>query len=320
MAYLNPTLYLWLPSLYPICMDRALREFLGYLAVEKGLAVNTRHAYRRDLEKYLRFLHDQGVAKFEDVEPETLTFFLDALIKSGRAPATLARTIASLRTFHKFLLLEGWVSKNPTDDLRTPRRSLRLPGVLSIEQVKLILDQPFPTTPAGLRDKTIIEVLYSCGLRVSELVLLDVADLDLEGGYLRCLGKGSKQRVVPFGQTAQDALLDYLAQRQMLARENYLEQAIFLNTRGRRLSRQSCWKITKKYASNVGIAHLYPHSLRHSFATHLLKGGADLRAVQEMLGHSSISTTQIYTSLSRDDLQEIYRESHPRARIGTRSV
>lgn len=295
-------------------MGPDLAEFLTYLTIEKGLAVNTRGAYRRDIEKYLNFLEASDL-NLGRVRPENVTVFLDSMKKQGRAPASMARMVASLRAFHKFLAFENRVETNPTSDLRAPKKHLRLPGVLSIEQVQALLDQPFPRSPAGRRDKAIIEVLYSCGLRISELVSLDMRDLDFEGGYLTCLGKGSKQRLVPFGGAAREALEDYLGLRKVLQKENYREQAVFLNIKGRRLSRQSGWKITRKYAETVGIKNLYPHSLRHSFATHLLKGGADLRAVQEMLGHASISTTQIYTSLSRDDLREIYRESHPRSRL-----
>ncbi len=290
-------------------------EFMSYLTIEKGLAINTCLAYERDIKAYLEWLTKQGFAGLETVRPDDVTLFLDSQRLKGRAPTSVARVIASLRSFHKFLLMENHLATNPTEDLRTPKKPLRLPGVLTIEAVDSILAQPFPRTPTGRRDRAIIETLYSCGLRVSELVSLDIQDLDFEGGYLLCMGKGSKQRLVPFGQAATDALEDYLALRSVLTKGDYSQQAVFLNVRGGRLSRQSCWQITKKYAANVGIKNLYPHSLRHSFATHLLKGGADLRAVQEMLGHASISTTQIYTSLSRDDLREIYHESHPRAKL-----
>jgi integrase/recombinase XerD len=311
----KPTLYLRLSYYYASDVDRILMEFLGYLTIEKGLAANTCSAYERDVSKYLNFLVGAGIADLNSVEAENVTAFLDSLKKSGMAAASVSRAIASLRAFHKFLVLENQLPSNPTEDLRSPRKPLRLPGVLTIEQVRAILEQPFPETGRGRRDRAIIETLYSCGLRVSELVSLNLADLDFEDGYLLCLGKGSKQRLVPFGWAAKEALQDYLLSRSALSRGSHLEQAVFLNAQGRRLSRQSCWKITKKYAAKVGVKNLYPHSLRHSFATHLLKGGADLRAVQEMLGHASISTTQIYTSLTREDLHEIYRESHPRAQM-----
>lgn len=316
MSDLNPTLYLWAASFYPIHMKHALMEFISYLTIEKGLAINTCRAYERDISHYLAWLEEHDISSLQEVQPATITGFLDSLKKVGRAPNSIARTVASIRSFHRFLVLEEHATNNPTEDLRTPKKPARLPNVLSIEQVRSILEQHFPPTPSGRRDRAIIEVLYSCGLRVSELVSLDLPDLDFDGGYLLCMGKGSKQRLVPFGEAAAAALQDYLSSRQVLSKGDYTQQAVFLNVRGGRLSRQSCWSITKKYAESAGVKNLYPHSLRHSFATHLLKGGADLRAVQEMLGHASISTTQIYTSLSRDDLWEIYHESHPRAKGG----
>ncbi|HEB13164.1 MAG TPA: site-specific tyrosine recombinase XerD [Actinobacteria bacterium] len=296
-------------------MERLLGDFLSYLTVEKGLSTNTCLAYRRDLKKYLSFLSARGIESIDDVNPELITGFLDSLRRSNQAPASVARAVASLRTFHKFLVVEDDATANPTQNLVTPKKPLRLPGVLSIEQVNQLLSQPFPKTPAGRRDRAILETLYACGLRVSELAGLDVDDIDFDGSYLVCFGKGSKQRLVPFGSRARETLADYMSLRGVLAKGNRRESALFLNVRGTRLSRQSCWKLVKLYALRVGIKRMYPHTLRHSFATHLLKGGADLRAVQEMLGHASVSTTQIYTTLTRDDLREIYRESHPRAAL-----
>lgn len=291
-----------------------LTEYIGYLTIEKGLARNSCLAYKRDLTKYMMFLEDLGISRPDDIRPEIITDFLDSLKQCGQAPTSIGRSVACLRGFHKFLILEDISSVNPTENLVTPKKPLRLPGVLSIEQIRALLSQSFPPTPGGRRDRAMLETLYACGLRVSELLGLDIDDLDFDGDYLICTGKGSKQRLVPFGAGARESLQEYISLRSILCRNDYREKALFLNTRGKRLSRQSCWKIVKIYAAQVGIVRIYPHSLRHSFATHLLKGGADLRAVQEMLGHASVSTTQIYTSLSREDLREIYRESHPRAR------
>ncbi len=296
-------------------MEETLSEFIGYLTIERGRSSNTCESYNRDLKKYISFLSENEIGDFDQIKPPDITGFLSALRSSGQAPSSVARAAASIRSFHKFLVLEDIADQNPAENLEAPKKALRLPGVLSIELVEKLLAQPFRPGPAGRRDKAIIEVLYSCGLRVSELVGLDVDDLDLAEGYVTCIGKGNKQRLVPFGAGAQTTLHDYLSLRSKLGGQIRPEPALFLNQRGTRLSRQSCWKITKRYAARVGIERIYPHSLRHSFATHLLKGGADLRAVQEMLGHASISTTQIYTSLSRDDLREIYEESHPRARL-----
>lgn len=292
-------------------MDQ-LSEFLNHLSVEKGLSLNSRMAYERDLRKYLDFLKSKNIS-FEDVDTDTVTSFLDYLKKIGLSPASRARNISALRSFYKFLLLEGYQGDNVVSDIDSPVKVRYLPGVLSVEQVKRILSFP-DDTPIGKRDGLIIELLYSAGIRVSELVDLDIGDIDIDTGYLTCTGKGSKQRVVPLGRIATSATCEYLQNGRPRIMKNSGEKGLIINTRGTRLSRQSCWKIVKKYADRAGIKDVYPHSLRHSFATHLLTGGADLRAVQEMLGHSSITTTQIYTSLSRQDLKEIYSESHPRAR------
>jgi integrase/recombinase XerD len=299
---------------YAVTMETLLNEFLSYIAVEKGLSPNSCLAYKRDLKKYLEFLGEAGLTNIKQAEPELITGFLDSLRRAGQAPNSVARAVSGLRSFHKFLVLEGFTDANPTDHLRSPKKPLRLPAVLPLDQIESILSQPFPATPAGRRDRAIIELLYSCGLRVSELASLDVGDIDFEDGCLICTGKGSKQRLVPFGRRAAEALSDYLPLRPVLSGQNYREKALFLNFRGKRLTRQSCWALLKRYAAKAGVEKVYPHRLRHSFATHLLTGGADLRAVQEMLGHSSVSTTQIYTSLSKQDLREIYREAHPRAK------
>lgn len=292
-----------------------MEEFIAYISIERGLASNTVKSYTRDLKKYLAFLEEKRI-NFLSATANDITDFLASLKKQHFSEASLARMVATLRAFHKFLVVEGLTNNNPAEDLKTPKKPLRLPFCLSLEQVEAILNQKFPSTPAGYRDKAILETLYATGLRVSELINLDVEDVDFEAGYIICFGKGSKQRVVPFGSKAHKSLEEYLRfGRPVLLKANWRQKALFLNSRGGRLTRQSCWQIVKKVAKRAGIKKIYPHSLRHSFATHLLKGGADLRAVQEMLGHASISTTQIYTSLSREDLKEIYFETHPRARL-----
>lgn len=289
-----------------------LSEYLNYLAVEKGLAKNSRMAYERDLRKYLDFLKSENT-DINQASTEQLILFLDLLRKTGQSPASVARIISATRSFYKFLLLEGHCSQNAAANVRTPKKPRYLPGVLSIEEIGRILDVS-DNTPLGLRDRAILELLYSAGIRVSELTGLDVDDIDFESGYLTCFGKGSKQRVVPLGRAALDIAGRYLRDGRPALAKGYREKALIINSHGRRLSRQSCWKAVKKYAARAGVSPVYPHSLRHSFATHLLIGGADLRAVQEMLGHASIATTQIYTTLSRQDLKEIYLESHPRAK------
>ncbi len=292
-------------------MDR-LSEFLNYLSVEKGLSGNSRMAYERDLKKYLSYLESKNT-KLEDVDTDRITAFLDHLKKVGLSPSSRARNLSALRSFYKFLLLEGYQGENVVSDIDSPVKIRYLPDVLSVAEVEKILSFP-DDTPTGKRDRLIIELLYSAGIRVSELVGLDIGDVDIDSGYLNCTGKGQKQRVVPLGGVAARATREYLQNGRPRIVKNSGEKGLIINTRGTRLSRQSCWKVVKKYANRAGIKDVYPHSLRHSFATHLLAGGADLRAVQEMLGHSSITTTQIYTSLSRQDLKEIYFEAHPRAR------
>lgn len=293
---------------------KSVSEFLAYLSIERGLADNTVKAYQRDLAKYQAFLEQKKVS-YNTATAADITEFFNNLKQKNFSPASLARLTATLRAFYKFLLMEGLIKSSPTADLKTPKKPLRLPHALTIEQVEAVLNQKFPPTPAGYRSKAILETLYATGLRVSELTSLDLDDVDFEADYLICFGKGSKQRVVPFGSQAKKSLQAYLRfSRPVLLRNNWRQKALFLNARGGRLSRQSCWQIVKQAAKQAGIKKIYPHSLRHSFATHLLKGGADLRSVQEMLGHASISTTQIYTSLTKDDLKEIYLETHPRAR------
>lgn len=288
-----------------------LSEFINYLAVEKGLSRNSQSAYRRDLKKYFVFL-DYKKIRLTDAAPGDITAFLDHERKKGLNSSSLARLVSSLRSFYKFMLLEGRLESNAASDLHTPAGTKRLPKVITIAEVSRLLDFA-DDTALGRRDRVILELLYGCGVRVSELKDLNVGDIDLDEAYLICIGKGSKQRIVPLGHKALEAVSQYLSGGRPALAKKPAERALILNARGQRLSRQSCWKIVKRYAARAGVDNLYPHRLRHSFATHLLTGGADLRAVQELLGHASISTTQIYTALSRQDLKEIYLESHPRA-------
>ncbi|MCL5292800.1 MAG: site-specific tyrosine recombinase XerD [Actinobacteria bacterium] len=293
-------------------MARAIEDYLNYLVVEKGLSNNTTEAYRRDLNAYASHLKGRGV-DLDAISPADISAFL-ADLRGRYADSSIARLVAAVRTFHKFAVREGLTDNYPTSMLRSPKRALRLPHALSVEAVKALLDSAWGPTPADYRSRAMLEMLYSSGLRVSELVGLDLADVDLDYGYVRCTGKGSKDRVVPLGSMAVDAILAYKNKARPVLAKGKRPAALFLNARAERLSRQSCWKAVKRAAAKVGIGEIYPHSLRHSFATHLLENGADLRAVQEMLGHASVSTTQIYTHVTKKRLQEVYERTHPRAR------
>ncbi len=291
-----------------------VEEFLHYLAVERGLAENTLSSYRRDLHQFLKWMGDKGVKAVEQVQRNHIMAYLLNLQKKGRAPATISRHLAALKSFYHFLTREGIVEKDPTINLDAPKLAKKLPHVLSPEEVDRLLEQPDTSKTAGLRDRAMLELLYATGLRVSELMALDLPHINLELGYVRCFGKGAKERIVPMGSVAVRFLNAYLERGRNKLIKHSGEQALFVNQHGRRLTRQGFWKILKKYAGTAGIEKdITPHTLRHSFATHLLENGADLRAVQEMLGHADITTTQIYTHLTRGRIKEVYDKTHPRA-------
>jgi integrase/recombinase XerD len=301
---------------------RALDEFLSHLAVERGASPLTVAAYGRDLERYLCWFAEQGTEEIGRIEREGITAYLMKVQAQTPppAPASLKRLVSSLKSFHRFCVRDGIASGDPTAALRLPRVPAALPDVLSIEQVTSLLDQSFPPTPVGTRDKAVLEVLYGCGLRASELVGLDRTALLPDEGCLRVVGKGDRERVVPLDGTARTALEAYLGTARALLRPRRSVAAVdgiavFLSTRGRRVTRQAVFGIVRHYGSLVGIDGLHPHTLRHSFATHLLEGGADLRAIQEMLGHVDIATTQIYTHVDRTHLKAEYLSTHPRARL-----
>ncbi|MDA3936131.1 MAG: site-specific tyrosine recombinase XerD [Actinomycetota bacterium] len=294
-------------------------EFLGYLAVERGASPHTLDAYRRDLRTYIDMLEARGVHDPESVTRDELTAYIASLRARGLAPRTVERKMASVKSFHKFLVREGVTENHPSARVPLPKVPESLPDVASIDDMDRLLSQPFPESPAGLRDRAILETLYGCGLRVSELVGLDAVDLDLDEGFVRVVGKGDKERVVPVAGAASRALSDYLRRGRPFLRpkkstSSYDPDAVFVNVRGGRLTRQAVFQIVRLRGGIVGL-ELHPHTLRHSFATHLLEGGADLRALQEMLGHSDISTTQIYTHVDRHHIREEYLSTHPRARL-----
>jgi len=291
--------------------DRHLDAYLDYLGAEAGRSDRTRAAYRTDLLDFLRFAAREGVRDPGAVTRPLVTLYFVSLRRRRLAPSTVARRLAALRGFYRFLLRERHVASDPTEDVSSPRRGQALPRVLSPEEVARLLAQPDPREPEGLRDRAMLELLYSSGLRVSELVGLDVGDVDLESELLRVVGKGDKERVVPVGSYAVRALQAYLALgRPRLARRS---PALFVGRAGRRLTRQWVWASLRRYARAAGISRVVtPHVLRHSFATHLLEGGADLRSVQELLGHANIATTQVYTHVARQHVRQVFDRAHPR--------
>ncbi|HEX2954046.1 MAG TPA: site-specific tyrosine recombinase XerD [Bacillota bacterium] len=295
-------------------MHEQLQDFLNYLSVERGLAPNTLESYGRDLRQFLVFLQEKKGLKVEEVTQAVVIGYLLHLQAKGRATATLSRSLAAIKSFYHFLAREQVIPKDPTVNLDAPKQEKRLPRVLSVDEVVKLLEQPDLKTPSGIRDRTMLEVLYATGLRVSELVSLKIQNVNLEEGYLRCFGKGSKERIIPLGSVATKYVTFYLDHARKFLASNPREEILFLNHHGNGLTRQGFWKIIKKYADQLGISSsITPHTLRHSFATHLLENGADLRSVQEMLGHADISTTQIYTHLTRNKLKEVYEKTHPRA-------
>ncbi len=301
-------------------MKTYITEYLGYLSVERGASQHTIAAYGRDLAEYDAFLSARGIAGPDELSRTDVTAFVASLWERGLAPSSVERKVAAIKGFHKFLVREGITENHPTARLPLPKVPERLPDVVSIDDIDRLLGQPFPDGPAGLRDRAMLETLYGCGLRVSELTGLDLTDLDLGEGFLRVFGKGGKERMVPVAGLAQHALQAYVTHgRPYLRPKGSLRgldaSAVFLNMRGARLSRQGVFGIVKSYGARVGLEALHPHTLRHSFATHLLEGGADLRALQEMLGHADISTTQVYTHVDRRHIREEYLSTHPRARM-----
>jgi integrase/recombinase XerD len=305
---------------YTGSVDTLVSEYLGYLSVERGASAHTIAAYGRDLREYAAFLAEKGITAPDAVEREDVTSFVSALWVRGLAPSTVERKVAAVKGFHKFLVRENLTENHPTARLPLPSVPVRLPDVVSIDDVDRLLGQPFPEGPSGLRDRAILETLYGCGLRVSELTGLDLTDLDLTEGFIRVFGKGGKERIVPVAGMAQHALDAYLRHGRPFLRPKSSvaasgSSAVFLNARGQRLSRQSVFSIVRRYGAVVGLEGLHPHTLRHSFATHLLEGGADLRALQDMLGHADISTTQVYTHVDRRHVREEYLTTHPRARL-----
>jgi integrase/recombinase XerD len=303
----------------PSALEHLLLDFLAYLEFERGLSRNTLEAYRSDLLQYGAWLHERDLEPLR-VAHADLADFLAGLAEGGddkppMAPATLQRKVACLRSFHRHLRRQDLITDDPTAHIRAPRHGRRLPKVLSRDEVARLLEQPRGTGPAALRDRALIELMYACGLRASEAIELEVTDLDLETCVLRARGKGSKERIVPVGSAAIRAVVLYLQRGRPVLVGLRHEKSLFVNHRGSGLTRQGLYKIVQRHARSAGLDEkMSPHTLRHTFATHLLAGGCDLRAVQEMLGHADIATTQLYTHLSTDRLKDVYFDAHPRAR------
>ncbi len=295
---------------FPALLD----EFLTTLTVERGVADNTREAYARDLRRYLAFLEEKGLSSAANVSLAHLQTFLVRLRGSGLTPRSVARATSALRTFHRFLAGQGYLQSDPTSLLRAPRLPRSLPSVLSGDEVERLLGAPDVSRPRGLRDKATLELLYATGLRVSELLSLPMTALDPTVGFVRCLGKGAKERVVPVGSSALRWIMEYLSRGRPSLTAGRNTPFLFPGRGGGRLTRQAFWKTMRSYAAKAKISkRITPHTLRHSFATHLLEHGADLRSLQLMLGHADISTTQIYTHVSRARLREIHEQFHPRS-------
>lgn len=301
-------------------LPAAVSGYLDHLAVERGLAPNTLSSYRRDLGRYLVFCEQAGVSDVEQVTPREVSKFAGALREGDAehlplAVSSAARAVVAVRGFHKFALTEGWTTTDPSAGVKPPAPPQRLPKALALDDVERLLEATGEgRTSRELRDRALLEVLYGTGARISEAVGLDIDDLDLEQGAVRLTGKGSKTRVVPIGRYASGALDAYLTRARSDLLGTHSTPAVFINVRGSRLSRQSAWTVLQSASERAGLeAAVSPHTLRHSFATHLLDGGADVRVVQELLGHASVTTTQIYTLVTVDRLREVYAASHPRA-------
>lgn len=303
-------------------MDDHIGHFLNFMSVEKGASGNTVAAYRNDLQQfdaYLTALRGNGKPRdWESLERELIVDYVLSLRRKNYAQATVARKVAAIKSFFQYLQAEGAIRSNPAESLESPRVGRSLPKALSVHEIDELLEQPLKrNTPEARRDRAMLELLYATGLRVTELVSLNIGDVNMTPPhpYVRCTGKGSKERTIPIHEQAAAALTAYLNDGRPALVRNKPEDALFVNRRGERLTRQGFWLILKQYAKEAGITTaVTPHTLRHSFATHMLRGGAPLRSVQELLGHANISTTQVYTHVANDHVRQVYEKAHPRAR------
>jgi integrase/recombinase XerD len=294
-------------------LDHYVDQYINYLIFEKGLSEKTIESYSSDLSKYLEFLKHDGLKDIQEADTPIILKHLIALRKSGLGSKSCARHLITLRGFYKFLAQEKILEFDPAKLIDLPKSGLKLPDVLSVTEINLLLNIPDTNNPLGKRNAAMLELLYAAGLRVSELVSLKFLDVNLEACFVRVMGKGSKERIVPFGLYAKNKIDDYINHSRPLLLKNRISQYLFVARAGKPMTRQGFWKLLKQYVKQAGIKKkVTPHSLRHSFASHLLEGGADLRTVQVMLGHVDISSTQIYTHVARDHLRQVHEKYHPR--------
>lgn len=294
-------------------MEAIVQKFINFLERDKRLSNNTLQSYKRDIEQYIAYLTEINLHNIASTNKTTVIAYLLHLQKKGRATSTISRNLASIRSFYQYSAKNKLIENDPTYELESPKVEKKLPQILSTQEVELLLEQPKCVDLKGFRDKAMLELLYATGIRVTELISLDVADVNMEMGYIRC-SKGTRERMIPIGSIAVNALQEYINKARGLLIQRNDEKALFVNINGKRLTRQGFWKIIKQYKNQAKInKDITPHTLRHSFAAHLLENGADLRSIQEMLGHSDISSTQIYAQIAKNKIKEIYKKTHPRA-------
>ena len=295
-------------------MNIFLKEYLSVLKLEKNLSDNTVASYRNDIRSFLQFVESRKIDDPSAIKQNHISDFFKSLKEVGLSSSSAARYYSSLKGFFTYLLLSRYITENPIEKVSSPKLAKNLPSVLTVEEIDSVLSKPDTKDKLGLRDKAVLELLYACGTRVSELINIKISDLFFDDEVIRVFGKGSKERIIPIGSSAVKWINKYLKEsRVLLMKKTKSENYLFLNNRGTKLSRMGVWKIVARYVKEAGIEkEVHPHTFRHSFATHLLEGGADLRAVQEMLGHADISTTQIYTHIDRDYIKQVHKEFHPR--------
>jgi integrase/recombinase XerD len=294
-------------------MEAILENYMNFLEKDKGLSSNTLQSYKRDIEQYMEYLKNMDKRNLSDTQKTTIIAYLLYLQKKGRANSTISRNLASLRSFYQYITRNKIIEHDPTADLESPKVKKKLPEILSTQEVELLLEQPKCVDLKGYRDKAMLELLYATGIRVSELISLDLNDINLEMRYISC-NKSSRERIVPIGTMAVNSIKDYINKSRIFLTNDEEQKALFVNINGGRLTRQGFWKIIKQYKNQAKInKDITPHTLRHSFAAHLLENGADLRSIQEMLGHSDISSTQVYAQIAKNKIREVYKKAHPRA-------